>query len=171
MLSPSYTSTSAGAGSADISDPLLHVQDRKSANTAGGGSSAGVNTRDLNTVLTNEISGASLASNKITLPAGTYEIAARAPVYRADRHRVYLYNVSDSSEEIIGTSEYADNGAARLAHIHSFVFGRFTIAASKDLELRHEIETAVATNGLGRAANDGAGNVEVYADVIIRRVA
>jgi hypothetical protein len=36
-------------------------------------------TRLLETTVTNTISGASLASNKVTLPAGTYAVAANAP--------------------------------------------------------------------------------------------
>jgi hypothetical protein len=54
---------------------LLHVRDEKSNGTAGGGSTSGsYETRTLNTVMTNEVSGASLTSNQIILPSGTYFI-------------------------------------------------------------------------------------------------
>ena len=48
---------------------LLHVRDEKANGTAGGTNIAGVNIRDLNTIKTNEITGASVSSNQITLPA------------------------------------------------------------------------------------------------------
>lgn len=48
--------------------------------THGGTFTAGAwRTRDLNTVLTNTISGASLSNNQITLPAGKYYVEASAP--------------------------------------------------------------------------------------------
>ena len=54
---------------------FLHVRDEKAANTPGGTFTASAwQKRDLNTVKTNQISGASLASNQITLPAGTYHV-------------------------------------------------------------------------------------------------
>ncbi len=49
---------------------LLHVRDEKANGTNSGSSSACYTARILNSVLTNEISGASLASDQITLPAG-----------------------------------------------------------------------------------------------------
>ena len=60
--------TFAGASGA-FESALIHIQDQKTAGTNGG--SAGDNatvTRDLNTVLTNEVTGASLSSNQVTLP-------------------------------------------------------------------------------------------------------
>ncbi len=61
---------------------LFHVRDEKASGSHGGTSVAGsFQTRVLNTSLTNEISGASLSSNQITLPSGTYYINARMPFY------------------------------------------------------------------------------------------
>ncbi len=148
--------------------PLLHVQDQKAANTAGGSSSeTSWHTRDLNTVLTNEISGASLASDQITLPAGTYEIEANTRSHRGGAHRAVLYNVTDSAYEIIGTSTFANVGG--FVENQTFVLGQFTISETKIFELRHYITVAVPTNGLGWANNDGS--VEIYSDVIIRQTA
>jgi hypothetical protein len=57
---------------------LLHVRDEKTL-ADGGTSTSSYTKRDLNTVVTNEIAGASLSSNQITLPSGTYYINASAP--------------------------------------------------------------------------------------------
>jgi len=143
---------------------LLHVQDQKASGSYGGTSAARTwNIRDLNTVLTNEIPGASLDSNQITLPAGTYFITASAPCDKVDYHKLKLYNVTDSSDILIGTANYTTSSYDIVTR--SVVTGRFTLAAQKTLELRHYTHNAIVNNGLGIAA--GAEVVEVYSDVMI----
>lgn len=151
-----------------FSNKLLHIQDQKSANTAGGSATAGNNTRDLNTAVTNEISGASLASDQITLPAGTYYIEADVPAYAVNNHQAYLWNVTDSSVEVVGTSEYASS--TYLGHTQSVIRGRFTIGAEKDFEIRHIVNNSKATNGLGPPCNNTLLG-EIYTDVKIWKVA
>lgn len=111
---------------------LLHVRDEKSSNVGGGALSTVGNwfTRDLNTVVTNEISGASLGSNQITLPAGTYYIQARVPAWSVLILKSRLYNVTDSSAVIYGNSSYA------YSQMDTFTTGRFTIAGTKVLALQ-----------------------------------
>ena len=146
---------------------LLHVRDEKANGTAGGTNIAGVNIRDLNTIKTNEITGASVSSNQITLPAGTYYIDGSAPTYRTGYGHVYLYNVTDSANEIYGYNDYANptDGASR-----SHVIGRFTIASQKVFELRHYAHTAFATYGLGLFMNYNS-LPSTYAEVQIWRTA
>lgn len=141
------------------------VQDQKASGTAGGGSSAGTNTRVLNTTSVNTITGASLASNQITLPAGTFDIDAFAPCYLGDYHKLSLYNVTDTATSIIGNQLLATSVVENTAQLT----GRITIAGAKVFELRHYIQTAKATNGLGNAATMGL--VEVYASVRVSQVA
>ena len=145
---------------------VLHIQDQKPTTTNGGSSIVGTQVRALNTVITNTISGASLGSNRITLPPGTYDVIARAPGREVNEHRISLYNFTDSSIELLGSSERAANGDNTTTG--SFIYGRFTIAASKALELHHYTILAVATRGLGSAVSDG--NVEIYSDIQIRKV-
>ena len=145
---------------------LLHVRDEKSQGTAGGASSTGsFLTRTLNTSVTNEISGASLASNQITLPSGTYYIFASVPAFGADEHKVKLVNITDSSDTIIGTQEYCNGGTASN---RGFIVGRFTIASSKAFEIKQRFSIGRATNGFGVNATFGT---EVYTDVQIWKVA
>jgi len=149
------------------SDKLLHVRDEKASGTAGGTFTSGAwQTRDLNTVLTNEISGASLSSNQITLPAGTYHIEARAPAYIVDTHKAKLRNVTDGSDEIIGSSTSDTNSASHGND--SIVTGRFTIAAEKTFELQHRCTTPRNTDGFGCASSFGV--VEVFAEVRIWKI-
>ena len=149
-----------------ITVPVLHVQDQKASSTAGGTSSAGMNIRVLNTIRTNTITGASLASNQITLPAGSYKITASAPAFKSAGHRIYLYNTTDVADEVLGVSCYS--ATADIMTTHSLMTETFTIAGTKVFELRHSIFSAFTTNGLGVGAVDG--KVEIYADVFIEKI-
>ena len=150
---------------------LLHVRDEKSSGTDGGtninGSPSTFEPRTLNTVLTNEISGASLASNKITLPAGTYFIYARVPAFCVDRHKSRLRNVTDSSDTLIGSNQYFTPSVNVGGD--SWIIGRFTIAGTKDFEIQYRNQSVRTNEGLGLGV--GYGVLEVYTDVQIWKVA
>ena len=148
---------------------LLHVRDEKSAGTEGGTASAGNNTLTLNTVLTNEITGASLSSNQITLPSGTYYIEASGMAFYVDRFKLFLKNVTDNTNTIIGQNGFATNGVSSSNSSLSHVKGRFTIASQKVFSLVLYCEVAKGTNGLGVRVNDGA--TEVYHQAQIWRTA
>lgn len=156
-------STLRKSGLYQFANEYLHVQDQKASGTASGTSSAGVNVRVLNTVVTNAIAGASLASNIVTLPAGSYEFAASAPLFDGGGtvRRLALYNHTDSSYIISGPTTTADNGL-------SIADGRFTLTATKGVKLSHFVTNGRATNGLGQAGS--TGQAEVYADLKIWKV-
>ena len=148
---------------------LLHVRDEKASGTQGGTATAGTqHVRDLNTVKTNEITGASLSSNQITLPAGTYFVSARAPAFMVSNHKIFLYNTTDTSNALIGSSNYSD--ATYQSSCDSTLLGRFTISAQKVFELKHDVDQTRSSNGLGVGVGL-SGAVEVYAEVLIWKVA
>ena len=148
---------------------LLHIRDEKTSGTAGGTFTAGAwRTRVLNTVKTNEITGAALATNQITLPAGTYYIDANPTAFDVVLHKAKLYNITDTADVIIGTSERASSASGTEHTIRSNVSGRFTIAAEKTFELQHICSVTKESDGFGIATSLG---VEVYADVKIWKVA
>jgi hypothetical protein len=148
---------------------LLHVRDEKASGTGGGVFTSGAwQTRTLNTVMTNEISGSSLSSNQIILPSGTYYIYAQATGYTVNGNKIKLRNITDSSDTLIGSQVRSDSAAN--ANIPVFVSGRFTIAAQKTFEIQHRCETTRGdSSGFGPAA--GFSVVEVYADAQIWKVA
>jgi len=147
---------------------LLHVRDEKTSGTMGGTFTSGAwQTRVLNTVAINEITGASLASNQITLPAGTYRLRAWAAAYAVGRHKVKIVNVTDVANIVLGESSWtqvAGEGATK-----SEVSAQFTLTATKVLELRHRCESTTASRGFGVESSFDA--VEVYAEVWIEKVA
>ncbi|HSH17242.1 MAG TPA: hypothetical protein VLD18_14465 [Verrucomicrobiae bacterium] len=146
----------------------IHVQDQKAAGTDGGGFTSGAwRTRDLNTALTNEITGASLATNQITLPAGTYEARGSAPASRCDLHKTKLVDVTNTADLIIGQAAQSNSSTAFVTHSH--FAGRFTLAGTAAIEVQHQCQTTRATDGLGIAA--GFSEVEVYTDILIHKIA
>lgn len=144
----------------------LHVRDQKATSTNGGSSSASTQVRTLNTVVLNGITGASLATNAITLPAGTYEIVAKVPAYNASRHGAFLRVAGGGALVIEGTAELSGSNA----QTSSYIIGRFTLASPTAVEVAHKISVAQASDGLGVSAQI-TGVVEVYTDVHIWKVA
>ena len=166
--SAAIASTKLSGVQGKFESQLFHVRDEKTANTSGGTFTSGAwRTRTLNTSVTNEISGASLSSNQITLPSGTYYIFGSANVgYSVGTHSAKLRNTTDSSDTIIGSSEYiaTTDGVSNK----SFVIGRFTISAQKVFELQHQCSNTVNTDGFGVNISFVAN--QVFADVQIWKI-
>lgn len=148
----------------------LLIKDEKATNANGGSSVTTAmptaQTRVLNTVIRNTIFGASLSSNQITLPAGTYRFNASAPA-AISVHKAFLYNVTDSVVVALGSSDAATvTGSADGVVTRSFVEHSFTIASTKVYELRHYTSEVYTNLGLGVPVNN-AGYNEVYSIVEI----
>jgi hypothetical protein len=143
--------------------------DQKVANTAAGTFTSGAwRTRDINTTVgTNGISGASIASNQITLPAGTYLISGSAPAYDVNQHMTRFYNITDSTVAINGGSAYTD--VTDIMVTYSIFSGVVVITATKVFEVQHRCGTTAATNGFGIQANNGS--VETYTQITVIKVA
>jgi hypothetical protein len=157
---------SGGGGGGGTTLSLLHVRDEKTAGTNGGAFTSGDwRTRDLNAVLTNEITGASLDSNQVTLPAGTYYIEAEAPSSVATEggpvSKARLRDITNSVTLLVGTT-YRQNANATGAGsaTESRIRGYFTLADTATIELQHR---TTVTHVYGVASD--FGEVEVYSDL------
>lgn len=143
----------------------LNAVDQKAQNTEGGSFTSGAwRTRDLNTLRHNTISGASLAANRITLPAGKYICQFCAPAYATSvntLHQTRLRNITAGTDLIIGSSA---RGAAQTLSVGA---GHFTLTVTSLIELQHIIGTTRNTDGFGKAANFTS---EIYGQVSIWRV-
>jgi len=148
---------------------LLIVVDEKTSGTGGGTFTQGAwRTRDLNTVRHNTIIGASLSSNQMTLPAGTYQALAYVPAYNVWQHKARLRNITDSADTIIGSSEACHAGG--LTCTPSIIKGCFTITSQKTFEVQHYC--AVTANDVGFGGPSSiASTVEVYTQVQIKKIA
>ena len=153
-------------GKTSVVLPLLHIQDEKPQGTNGGTFTSGEwRTRDLNTIKTNEITGASLTSNQITLPAGKYWIEWSCPARDVVTHQTRLYNITDDIVIMLGTSEFMSGSTSVLTR--SFGSGIFTLNAQKTLEIQHICSRSQSGNGFGQA---GDMATEVYSIVKIWKV-
>ena len=149
---------------------FLHIQDQKTQGTAGGTFTSGDwRTRDLNTVLMNTITGASLATNQITLPAGKYYIEASAPAFYVNGHQAKLRRITETASDIlVGTAEFCLVGTISGAcTTKSRISGIFQISNEVVFELQHRCEMTKTDNGLSSAAKI---TTEVYSDIRIWRI-
>jgi hypothetical protein len=108
--------------------------------------------------------GASLASNQITLPAGTYRISAAQQLVRSARASTRLYNVTDAAVLSVGLNVFGlSTGSGFLSSIDCVV----TLADVKVLSLQYFVSSATGTFGLGTAASAGT---EVYSRVVVEKL-
>lgn len=146
---------------------VVHYREVQSSGTNGGTFTAGSPvTRVLNTEVVDDTGSASVSSNQISLPAGTYLVDGSAPAHGCNGHIAWLQNVTDASLLVMGGSAYATGSVANRSPIS----GKFTIAAGKLLEVQHQCEATRNTDGLGFRANI-SGFSEVYTDIRFVKVA
>jgi hypothetical protein len=145
------------------------VQDQKASTTAGGTATSGAwQTRTLNTEVLDEGNDCTLVSNQITLAAGTYDCRITSPAGFCGPHQARLRNVTDSTTVLVGTSEVSSASESAVTQTISTIVGRFTIAASKALEVQHRVTTTRATDGFGTP--NSFGEIEVYVTAEFVRV-
>lgn len=140
-----------------ITGQIFYAEDRKAAGANGGTFTAGAwRTRDLTDVMINTIPGASLASNQVTLPAGTYLIDASAPGHDTGGHVAQLYDTTNTAVLLTGTAAYNSWDSTGYAVNRSQIQGVITLAAPAVLEVQHRCEfTSTGTYGFGRCADVG----------------
>lgn len=147
---------------------FAYFEDQKAAGTNGGAGSTSYATRTLNTEVYNGITGVSLSSNQVSLPAGTYLIEATAPALRVNNHKCRIYNASTAAAIAYGTSEFCAVGSGPIVVNRSTVVTRLTVASTTLIELQHRLDTATNNADYGTAAN--MTGVEVYSTMKIWRL-
>ncbi len=148
--------TTIGAGSVlayiDVqhNEDYIHVKDEKVSATNGGTFTAGAwQTRDLNVLVADTGSHATLAANQITLQSGTYRFLGIAPAQEVADHQCRLQNITDGTTIEDGKNAKSSTGDSTSSD--SIVSGRFTITSAKVLELQHQSTSTQAANGFGNA--------------------
>lgn len=150
-----YTPAEAGVG---LYDAYVCVADEKAQNTDGGTFTAGAwQKRDLQTERADTAGIASLASNQLTLAAGTYRCLIVCPAIAVGANQARLYDTTGAAVLVLGQNAY---GVSTNPHQEvSAIQGRFTIGVESVLEVQHRCTSTQATNGYGVKANFGT---EVY---------
>jgi len=155
----------AWAGSdGSFAGAISYVRDEKAKNTNGGTFTNGAwRTRDLNTEKTMQIPGATLASNQLTLPAGTYEAHALAPAYAVDYHMAQIYDTTGAAALAYSSGGLTTVNGTFWVH----VIGTFRLTTASVIELQHWSSATNADDGFGLPTNL---DVEVYAQLWVRKM-
>ena len=124
----------------------------------------------------NNISGASLAGNTITLPIGTYFINASAPAHGVDSHAIQFIKTTGSGtaspSTLTGTSEFAAHSGTPSSYGQSRSFAQGMITTSVDtcgFEVQHWSTTTNNSDGLGNTGPIGAVN-NIFTQVTITQL-
>ena len=159
---------------AQLNDVVDNFQDiaifneTQASNTQGGTFTSGSYVkRTLNTTVVNNITGCSIASSVITLPAGTYIAFGYAPALGVNSHKTRLQNTTAGTT--IGLGQNSFSNSSPLSQTASIVNRTFTLTVTSTIELQHRAESTFATNGLGAICN--FGDSEIYAQIQITRIA
>ncbi|MDR3508440.1 MAG: hypothetical protein P4L64_11130 [Caulobacteraceae bacterium] len=123
------------------------------------------NRRTLNTTAFSNIAGASISSNVITLPAGTYQVWGLGPFGSASalqgrsRLRDTTNNVTLASGPQIGTG---NGNSYWVSEFH----GLFTLTGAATIEMQ-----TCPTIGSGGGLSSSTGDVEIYASLMFNKSA
>jgi hypothetical protein len=141
-------------------------REEQANNTAGGTFTSGSYVkRVLNTTVVNNITGCSIASSVITLPAGTFAVSAFAPAAEVARNKLRLQNTTAASTISIGNNNSSNTtDGYNIANLTTV----FTLSVSSTVELQHRCGNTIATYGLGLACN--FSDTEIYATIVIQRI-
>lgn len=160
----------SGANPAWGNVPYIKCTNTQSQNVAGGASTSGSwLTAILNTKDNDTNSLATLSTNTISLPIGTYEFCGRMPFYNgtsACNSQIRLFNSSDSAVLVVGNSIV--KGINEDLEIVCSISGLFTIGATKNIVLQYQVSSSQAINGQGSPLNFGT---EMYAVIEFWKVA
>ena len=152
-----------------IKPAVAIIKDVKAYNAGGGNSSAtSFNDRDLNT-LEGESWFVTLASNQVTLEPGTYKIDGTVPGFRTGAMHGRLYDVTNSKELMIGTSEVSDVSSGQGSIISRFG-GTITLTASTTFKVQSYSQSAsTSTYGLGYYSSPSTDS-SIYTQVFIEKL-
>jgi hypothetical protein len=139
----------------------------QASGTAGGAAVTGsFQKRVLNTTVVNNITGCSIASSVITLPAGTFVITANSPHFVPQFAKIILRNTTASTNAIIGMSCYSNVGDAVTV---ALLTGTVTTTAATTFELQYQVTGSTVGQSLGVQSSFGVS--EIYATIQITMVA
>lgn len=175
------SSTSLGPTGNPFGGQLLHVRNQQGSGVPGGNIAASSwQTRVLNTVVTNEITSASLSSNQIILLAGTYMLQGSATWSRTSGggsfnsavSKFKLYNVTAGADLVVSQSSSVTYTTVSVTMmLNSNITGRFVLSGTSALELRQVWSWTGLLGTVTEGFASGDGTIEVYTDLLIWKTA
>lgn len=152
----------------NLSQPSAYIQDRKAASVQQGGTSVsgGWFTRTLNTLDDKYGVTAGLASNQVTLTAGTYRLRGHSVSYQSRTYISRWQNITDSTTAVLGMGVFGFNGDS--ISLSAPISGEFTITSTKVFELQYRVNTGKSADGLGVIENLGVDGI--YSDLELTKI-
>jgi hypothetical protein len=159
------------AAAGGSSAPKIAVATYQVANASSGGAPTAGSFQKY--PLSNEILDAdgimTLSSSVIVLTAGDYDVDWFAMFFRVGQFVTRLRNTTDSTTAVLGGKGFSNN--VGQSNAYSTGSGRFTVGASKNLELQYRLEVDPGSGfGFGIGGTD-LGVAAVYGQIAFRKVA
>lgn len=146
-----------GGPATSMFDALVIASHRVSSGTSGGASGAtGWVTLDLNTEETDTANIATLGSNQLTLPAGTYFAEAYGSVLAIGGFQMRVRDATHNATKVVGGTaycNYGDFGTQSMAQLK----GCFTLPSESAVELQgwfDHTDASASNKGLGLATSE-----------------
>lgn len=144
--------------------PFIYVKvsDVKTSGTAGGTASSGTWTsRILNTKDSDSTNIATLTSNQLSLPAGTYLVDIVSSFFGGiSGVQIRLQNITSSTTLSIGKSSFG-GGAANA---DSSIKDKIVLASTSALSVQYYLTTSTGASDLGAPASTGTSEVYTIAE-------
>jgi hypothetical protein len=135
---------------------LILLEDVRGSGVNGGDFTSGAKrTRTVNTEVIDSENRCSIASNQITLLAGTYRFDVKAIVNACGSHQLYLQNITDTTTPITGLMGFASPFTGGPLGDVAILQGEITIAATKTFELQHQCSNTQSSWGMGLTGGFG----------------
>jgi hypothetical protein len=150
----------------NFQDLAIFNETQASATNGGTFTSGSFAKRTLNTTVVNNITGCTLSSSVISLPAGTYQVSANSGGFKVAIHKARLQNTTAATTLAVGTNGFTNSTDDVMTY--STIDTVFTLSVTSNIELQSRCTSTQATNGLGPA---GSIADEVYRSITIRRIA
>ena len=142
----------------------VYVWDKKAAGATPGTLTSGAwGTRDMNHEQVDTAGIASVASNQITIAAGTYRCRIATGCRLCNRYQSRLRDVTNSVTLLIGTNAYCPSTEAGTT-AHSIIAGHFVLMAQTVLEIQYQCETTIADEGYAITISYGEDQVLATAE-------
>lgn len=178
VSSATFNAVGAGATLTDVGGiatltipgelPLIMVEHIEATTINAAGGAAGVWTiRKMTTIRKNTITGASLATNQITLPAGDYRVKAWQEAFRVNGCQGRVRDTTGAADLVLGMSALSDTGTDGDP-VTLNLDGYFTIGVESVLEFQMFAVVQNAASGMGAAGSSGAS--EIFANIMIEKL-
>ena len=154
--------------------PIAVFLDQKASGTDGGaGTASAWTTSTINTTLSSSITGASLASNKITLPTGSYRVDFSRTFFSTLKTQLRFRSVTDGAKIYYANqakiSENPSSGGGTYHQSETVLNGSAIVTvtdATEEFDMQYYIEQVFSTISLGAAASRSV--VETYATITVQ---